>query len=463
MGDHCEYIAVCVDDLMIVGRDPGSIIKALMEKCQFKLKGTGPTEFHLGCDFFRDEEGVLCYAPKKHIEKILENYRRVFGTWPKPATSPLTTGDHPELDNSELLNEDDQKLYQSLIGALQWVIQIGRFDIQTAVMTLSRHRAMPRQGHLDRVKRIHGHLSKMRHATIKIRTDAPDHSNIPVKLHDWEHSCCADAKEEIPLDAPTPKGKPVTMTLFFDANLHHDLISGKSVTGILHQLNKTPIDWCSKLQSTVETATFGSECVAARTCTEQVIDLRLALRHLGVPINGATMALGDNESVINSAAIPHSKMHKRWVALSYHRVRHAVAAGIINIHHIAGKKNPADILSKHWDLPSVWNTMKPLLFWNWKLMAPNAEEAKEGSNVEKKDVAELVSKLDAKCNVKATAQGKGQKNDHALIEGSDNGTISTVIQSTNQSRIPSSRPRTDVRPKGKDTRSNPEHYVERTS
>jgi len=79
-----------------------------------------------------------------------------------------------------------KKVYQSLIGALQWVIQIGRFDIQTAVMTLSRYRAMPRQGHLDRVKRIHGYLFKMCHATIKIRTDAPDFLNIPVKLYDWE-------------------------------------------------------------------------------------------------------------------------------------------------------------------------------------------------------------------------------------------------------------------------------------
>jgi len=171
------------------------------------------------------------------------------------------------------------------------------------------------------------------------------------------------------------------------------------------------------------------------------------------------MVLGDNESVINSAAIPHSKMHERWVALSYHRVRYAVAAGIVNIHHIAGKKNPADILSKHWDLPSVWNAMKPLLFWNWKLMAPSAEEVKEGSNIEQKDVAELVSELHAKCNVKATAQGKGQKN-HILIEGSDNGAISPVIQATNRSRVPSSRSRTDVRPEGKDTRSNAECKVE---
>jgi len=108
-GDHYEYIAACVDNLMIASKDPDLIIKILMEKHQFKLKGTGPTKFHLGCDFFCDEEGVLCYAPKKHTEKILENYCRIFGAWPKPATSPLPTGDHPELETSELLNEDDQK------------------------------------------------------------------------------------------------------------------------------------------------------------------------------------------------------------------------------------------------------------------------------------------------------------------------------------------------------------------
>jgi len=93
-------------------------------------------------------------------------------------------------------------------------------------------------------------------------------------------------------------------------------------------------------------------------------------------------------------------------------------------------------------------------------MAPSAEEVKEGSNIEQKDVAELVSKLDAKHNVKATTQGKGQKN-HILIEGSDNGVISPVIQSTNQSHVPSSRPRADVRTEEKDTGSNLEHKVER--
>jgi len=105
--------------------------------------------------------------------------------------------------------------------------------------------------------------------------------------------------------------------------------------------------------------------------------------------------------------------------------------------------------------------MKPLLFWNWKLMAPSAEEAKEGSNIKKNDVAKLVSKLDAKHNVTVTAQFEDQKNNHVLIEGSDNDTISPVIQSTNRSRVRSSGPRTDVRHEGKDARSNAEHKAER--
>jgi len=183
-GDHSECIAVHADDSMIVSRIPEVIVKALVNEHNFKLKWTGPTEFHLGCDFHCDKQGVPCCAPKKHIKKILDNCRRIHGTWPKVAHSPLVNGDHPELDTSDLLNEDDQKVCQSLIGALQWVIQIGRLDITTAVMMLSRFRAMPRQGHPDRVKRIHGCLSKMRHATIKIRTDAPDCSAIPVKMHD---------------------------------------------------------------------------------------------------------------------------------------------------------------------------------------------------------------------------------------------------------------------------------------
>lgn len=160
-----------------------------------------------------------------------------------------------------------------------------------------------------------------------------------------------------------PHGRPVTLTHYVDANLYHDCLTGRSVTGILHFINATPIDWFSKRQSTVETATYGSEFVAARTCVEQVIDLRNTLRYLGVPIRGRSWMFGDNESVVNSSVQPHAKLHKRHTALSFHRVREAIASGTLWFSHIPGDSNPADILSKHWGYQQVWQLLQPLLFW----------------------------------------------------------------------------------------------------
>jgi Reverse transcriptase (RNA-dependent DNA polymerase) len=51
MGDHYNYIAVYVDDMMIVSKDPKWIIKGL-EAVPFSLKGTRLITYHLGCDYF---------------------------------------------------------------------------------------------------------------------------------------------------------------------------------------------------------------------------------------------------------------------------------------------------------------------------------------------------------------------------------------------------------------------------
>jgi len=86
-GDQHEHIAVHVHNLMLASKDPETVVKTLIEKQQFKLNATSPAEFHLGCDFFRDEEGVLCTLCAKEVEKILENYRWICGAWPKPTTT----------------------------------------------------------------------------------------------------------------------------------------------------------------------------------------------------------------------------------------------------------------------------------------------------------------------------------------------------------------------------------------
>ena len=86
--------------------------------------------------------------------------------------------------------------------------------------------------------------------------------------------------------------------------------------------------------------------MAARLATQQIIALRLTLRYMGVPLDGPAWMFGDNKSVVTSSTIPASTLSKRHNALSYHTVRSAIAAGIIKFRHIAGAKNPADVLTK---------------------------------------------------------------------------------------------------------------------
>ena len=359
-----EYIAVYVDDLAIAMKNPQEFISVLEDKYKFKLKGTGPIEVHLGMTFHRDQEGDLCISSGNYIEKMMGSYEKYFGEKPKHnVTSPLEKGDHPELDTSELLDSQGITVYQSLIGALQWAVSIGRFDIHTAVMTLSGFRVAPRRGHLERAKRVYAYLAKMKHAAIRMRTEEPDYSDIPKFDYDWSRTIYGNVKECKPHDAPKPLGKHVTLTHYVDANLMHDITTGRSVTGILHLINKTPIDWFSKKQATVETATYGSEFVAARTCVEQIVDLRTTLYYLGVPVRDMSYMFGDNKSVVDSSTQIHAKLHKRHTMLSFHRVREAIASGMVNFTFINGEINPADILSKHWGYSQIWPQLKPLLFW----------------------------------------------------------------------------------------------------
>jgi hypothetical protein len=209
----------------------------------------------------------------------------------------------------------------------------------------------------------------MRNATIRVRTEIPNYSAIPDEIYNWEQLVYAGAEEEVPDNCPEALGKEVVMTTFVDANLYHNLVNGRSVTGILHLFNKMVIDWYSKKQATVETAMYGSEFVATRTAVvEQILDLRIELRYLGVPIKGNAVMFGDNESVVNSSSIPHAHLHKRHTALLFHRVREAVAAGVIKFHHICSATNPADILSKQWGYKQAWPLLQPLLFWEGDTM-----------------------------------------------------------------------------------------------
>ena len=211
----------------------------------------------------------------------------------------------------------------ALVGQLHWLITLGRFGIQAQVISLSRLRAQPRQGHLERLQRIYAYVIRTKAYATRFRITEPDYSYLPEQNFDWAHKVYGHVQEIIQNDIPDPLGKTVTTTTTVDANLTHRLSTRRYLTGCLHFVNHIPIDSYSKRQATVETATYGSKFVASKTATDQIIDLRHTLRYLGVPIKTKSYLFGDNRSVVTSSTLPHSTLGKRTLGkrhniLAYH-------------------------------------------------------------------------------------------------------------------------------------------------
>jgi hypothetical protein len=114
-----EYIAVYVYDLCISSEDPKAITYTLTEQYGFRLKGTGPIDYHLGMTFRRNEHNDLCISPQHYIEKMVESYKQMINENPlSKGNSPLDSNNHPKVDTSEFLDEDGVQQYQSLIGSM---------------------------------------------------------------------------------------------------------------------------------------------------------------------------------------------------------------------------------------------------------------------------------------------------------------------------------------------------------
>ena len=84
---------------------------------------------------------------------------------------------------------------------------------------------------------------KFRAATIHFITEEPDFSSLPQQKYDWIYSVYGYVHELIPSDIPEPLGNYVTTITYCNPNLFHDLLTRRSVMGILHLLNRTLIDY----------------------------------------------------------------------------------------------------------------------------------------------------------------------------------------------------------------------------
>jgi hypothetical protein len=345
-----------------------AIMKQLEET--YILKGVGSPQYYLGGDIvqmkpeWNKENIYTAFSAHTYIKNSLERLSKMVGLKEFPQyKTPMAADYHPELDTSPLCTPAEISKYRSLIGSANWCIILGHFDINYAVTTLARYSCAPRTGHMDAMVRVFGYLRKFNKGKILIDVGEP-----PVKAdlnvttgQNWSE-IYPDAVEDIPSDMPAPKGRTSNITSYVDADHARDKVTCRSVTGVLMMVNNTPIQWVSKHQPTVETSTYGSKLVATRIAVDMIMEMRYKLHMLGVPIRGASLLLGDNMSVVLNTTIPSSPLKKKHLACAYHRIREAVAAGIITYAHVSSQENMADLFTKPLDNKQFHHLTEKYLF-----------------------------------------------------------------------------------------------------
>jgi hypothetical protein len=189
----------------------------------------------------------------------------------------------PELDISENCDTEEAEFYQQQIGVLRWAVELGRLDITGEVSMLAAYTAAPRVGHLKAVLHVFSYLNQ--HDCSKLVLD-DSYVKIDDELEvDWSEFY-PNAHEDIPINTPEPQGNAVQMIVFVDADHAGDKMTRRSRTGVLIYLNRSPIQWYSKKQNSVETSTFGSEFSALRTAVELTKAMHYKLQMMGIPLDG---------------------------------------------------------------------------------------------------------------------------------------------------------------------------------
>ena len=353
--EYWQYVLLYTDDILCVMEHPEKFLREEMgTRFTLKEKSIGPPTHYLGNKVSNVtlKNGTSCwsFSSSQYVQSAVRNVEdhldKTGEKLPSRAKSPWTFNYRPESDITPELSPAKATYFQSLIGILRWIVELGRADIAMETSALASMMASPRVGHLNAVYHMFAFLKVKHNGVMGFDPTEPDLDTSQFHREDWSASAYGECKEEITANAPKPRGLGFTMRAFVDSDHAGDTVTRRLRTGFLIFLNSAPIYWYSKKQGSVETSSFGAEFIAMKQCCEYIRGLRYKLRMMGIPVDLPTYVFGDNQSVLANTSHPHSSLKKKSSSIAYHFVREGVAklewcTTYLNTHF-----NPADLLTK---------------------------------------------------------------------------------------------------------------------
>ena len=304
-GDKLLIIAIYVDDLFVTGNSTKIIkeFKTAMSQ-KFEMSDLRLLTYYLGIEVKQSTRGITI-KQEAYARRIMEESGMADCN---PNYIPMEFGlqfskalDEPEIDATQ---------YRRKIGCL-WYLMHTRPDMAYSVGILSRYMQSPRESHGNALKQVLRYLQ----GTLG---------------HGLEFK----------------RGSTQKLVGYSDSSHNTDPDDGRSTTGHLFCLGNTPITWCSQKQDIVALSSCEAEFMAATEAAQQAIWLQELLSEVTGGETEKTLILVDNKSAISLAKNPVFHRRSKHIHKRFHFIRECVERNLIDVEHVPGTEQKADILTK---------------------------------------------------------------------------------------------------------------------
>jgi Reverse transcriptase (RNA-dependent DNA polymerase) len=232
--------------------------------------------------------------------------------------------------------------FRQVLGELIYAYVVARLDIGFAITFLARFSKAPAKDHYDGLRGICKYLRRTIDWGILYWRDKPL-TCLPAVAFD-----ILRADDTLP---PFPRTSLLLELVgYVDASHATDVLTRRSVTGIVFCLSGGAVAFKSKLQTSVSTSSTEAEFKAAVHAAKLAKYLRFVLADLGFAQQGPTALYEDNLSTIAMINSNRPTERSRHIDIQHFAIQEWKAEGSIVLRHIAGVINPADAATK----PTSW-------------------------------------------------------------------------------------------------------------
>ena len=357
---HPLHIGLYVDDFVFYTKDKAHEAAFCAELAKhIAVDWMGDVDFFLGTSFTwkrLTNDNVSVHLSQATFTEHLAHRFSVDTMNKTPNMTPYRSG--LPIDSIQASDPSDpdlprrRKVYQSIVGSINWLATNTRPDVAPVLTFLASYMQLPSHQHYKAAINVLKYLHSTSDYGLSYHLDSTN------TLQAYNHFPNHHDKEAYNDATPPSPSECTQLTAYSDAcwggQIRNTVPDGTpielfklcSLSGFIVCRSGGPIAWKSIRQAQTALSSCEAEVIATNECVTELLGIRNRCHDMHLSDTASpTIVYNDNQACVDWSSTVTTKGIKH-VNLRENRVREAQVAGHIHVQHIPGIINSADIFTK---------------------------------------------------------------------------------------------------------------------